>query len=184
MITARPRFAPLRRHFLTGLIAALAVVAAVMSSAVAQQPQPQPPKQVPLTAKHIESFIAVVKPMSDLIEKIESGGGNPTPQQIASLSALAKQYGFKDFSEYEDVADSISIVMSGIDPQTKQFTQPPEFIKQQIKQVQSDKSINAKERKELLQDLNEQLKMAQNVEHPGNITLVLKYYDKLEAAMQ
>jgi hypothetical protein len=182
MITARPRFAPLRRHFLTGLIAALAVVAAVMSSAVA--PQPQPPKQIPLTAKQIESFIAVVKPMSDLIEKIESGGGNPSPQQIASLSALAKKHGFKDFSEYEDVADSISIVMSGIDPQTKQFTQPPEFIKQQIKQVQSDKSINAKERKELLQDLNEQLKMAQNVEHPGNITLVLKYYDKLEAAMQ
>src|SRR5687768_8200100 len=95
MITARPRFAPLRRHFLTGLIAALAVVAAVMSSAVAQQPQP--PKQIPLTAKQIESFIAVVKPMSDLIEKIESGGGNPSPQQIASLSALAKKHGFKDF---------------------------------------------------------------------------------------
>jgi len=180
-------FSRLRRRLLTGLVAAFAAaVIAVAGPATAQAPQqPQQPNQIPLNAKQVENFIAAVKDMSTLIEKIESASsGNPSPQQMSSLNALAKKHGFKDFAEYEDVADSISVVMSGIDPQTKQFTQPPDFIKKQIAQVQADKSINAKERKELLQDLNEQLKFAQPVQHAGNITLVLKYYDKLDAALQ
>jgi hypothetical protein len=165
------------------MVAALAAVA--VTAATAEQQQQQQPNQIALNAKQVESFVASVKELSAAIEKIESGSsGNPSPQQMASLSAIAKKYGFKDFGEYEDVADSISIVMGGIDPQTKQFTQPPEFIKKQIAQVQADKSLDPKERKELLQDLNEQLKLAVNVAHPGNITLVLKYYDKLEAALQ
>jgi hypothetical protein len=169
------------------MVAALAAVAVIAATglATAEPQQPQAPNQIAVTAKQIESFIASVKEISAMIEKIESSSsGNPSPEQMASLNAIAKKYGFKDFGEYEDVADSISIVMGGIDPQTKQFTQPPEFLKKQIAQVQADKSIDPKERKELLQELNEQLKMSVNVAHPGNITLVLKYYDKLEAALQ
>ena len=180
-------FSRLRRHLLAGMVAALAAVAVIAATglATAEPQQPQAPTQIAVTAKQIESFIASVKEISAMIEKIESSSsGNPSPEQMASLNAIAKKYGFKDFGEYEDVADSISIVMGGIDPQTKQFTQPPEFLKKQIAQVQADKSIDPKERKELLQELNEQLKMSVNVAHPGNITLVLKYYDKLEAALQ
>jgi hypothetical protein len=180
-------FSRLRRGLLAGAIAALAAVAVIAAPklATAEQQEQQAPNQIQLNAKQVESFISSVKDISALIEKIESSAqGNPTPQQMASLDAIAKKHGFKDFSEYEDVADSISVVMSGIDPQTKQFTQPPEFLKKQIAQVQADKSIDAKERKGILQDLNEQLKTAQTVKFPGNITLVLKYYDKLEAAMQ
>ena len=175
-----------RRHLLVGMIAAFAAVTiAATGSAVAEPQQQSQPNQIALNAKQVESFINSVKDISAAIEKIESSSsGNPSPQQMASLNAIAKKYGFKDFGEYEDVADSISLVMGGIDPQTKQFTQPPEFLKKQIAQVQADKSIDPKERKELLQDLNEQLKMSVNVAHPGNITLVLKYYDKLEASMQ
>ena len=183
----RARFSHLRRHLLAGMVAVLAAVAVIAATglATAEPQQPQGPNQIAVTAKQVESFIAAVKEISAMIEKIESSSsGNPSPQQMDSLNAIAKKYGFKDFGEYEDVADSISIVMGGIDPQTKQFTQPPEFLKKQIAQVQADKSIDPTERKEVLRDLNESLKLAVNVTHPAYITLVLKYYDKLEAALQ
>jgi hypothetical protein len=57
-------------------------------------------------------------------------------------------------------------------------------IKAQIAQVQADKKMPAKDKKEALADLNEALKQKQPaVENKGNIDLVLKYYDKLSEAL-
>ncbi|MGH6768035.1 MAG: hypothetical protein ACRECO_03320 [Xanthobacteraceae bacterium] len=169
-----------RRGFLAGLAAALAaVVVAYSSPGAAQQVQ-----QIALTAKHVEGFIAANDAMMAAIEKIESSGKDPTQQQMDELDAIARKYGFKDFGEYEDVSDNISLVLSGIDPKTKQFTQPPEVIKKEIAQLKADKSLSAAERKQILQELNEQFKMAQPIAHPGNIKLVTKYYEKLEAIFQ
>jgi hypothetical protein len=170
-------FARARRRFLVALIAACALIA-VAGPGMAQ------PNQIALTAKQIEAFLAANKGMMALIEKLEAAGDKPNPKLMAALDNLARKHGFKDFSEFEDVSESISVVLGGIDPQTKKFTQPPEMIKKEIAQVQADKSLSAAERKELLQELNEQLKTAQNVQHPGNVDLVLKYYDKLEAELQ
>jgi hypothetical protein len=173
-------FAHTRRSLLAGLAGTVLIaVAAVPGPAAAQQPT-----EVVLTAKHIEGFLASHKAVSALLDKIEAAGGEPNPKMLATLDALARKYGFKDFSEYEDVADTISIILGGIDPQTRQFTQPPDLLKKEIAQVQADKSLSPAERKELLADLNEQLKAAQYVKNKGNIDLVLKYYDKLEASLQ
>jgi hypothetical protein len=171
-----------RRHLMAGLFAAMTM--ALVGDAAPALAQPQQSTQVLLTENHIEGFIAANKAMSAMIEKIEASGKEPTPKQMAALDALASKHGFKDFNEYEDVAETISLVFSGIDPQTKEFTQPPEVLKKEIEAVKADKSLSATERKELLAELNEQLKNAQNVEHPANIKLVQKYYAKLEAVFQ
>jgi hypothetical protein len=75
-------------------------------------------------------------------------------------------------------------VMAGIDPKTKAFTEPAAAIKQEIAEVTANKTMPAREKKEMLEELNEALKSAQPIQFPGNIELVKKYYDKINGALQ
>jgi hypothetical protein len=79
---------------------------------------------------------------------------------------------------------NISIIMSGIDPQTKKFTEPPEQIKKQIAALKADKSVPEREKKDDLEELETALKAARPIQFKENITLVLKYFDELTPLMQ
>jgi len=71
-----------------------------------------------------------------------------------------------------------------LDPTTKKYVGTEAVIKAQIAQVQADKKINAKDKKEALADLNEAMKTpVPPIENKGNIDLVAKYYDKLADAL-
>ena len=74
--------------------------------------------------------------------------------------------------------------MEGIDPRTRQFTQPPERIKKEIAAAMANKRMSEEDRKELLEELNEALESAQEVQFPENIPLVIKYYSRIYAVMQ
>jgi hypothetical protein len=82
------------------------------------------------------------------------------------------------------VVDNISLVLGGFDPATKKFVGADVVLKAQIAQVQADKKMSAKDKKEALADLNEALKSPPPaIENKGNIDLVAKYYDKLAEAL-
>ena len=69
-------------------------------------------------------------------------------------------------------------------PRTKKYVGTEAVIKAQIAQVQADKKMPAKDKKEALADLNEALKSPPPaIENKGNIDLVAKYYDKLADAL-
>jgi hypothetical protein len=162
---------------------ALAVAAWGLAEARAQAPTPM--RQVDLTVKQIEGFIAAQKPMTEVTERMQgSVADNQDPKIQAELEAVAKKSGFKDFSEYDEVATTIAMVMAGIDPETRRFTQPDDAIRREIAELQADKSLPADERKQALDELNEALKSAQPIRNPANIELVKKYYDKIEAALE
>jgi hypothetical protein len=76
------------------------------------------------------------------------------------------------------------MVMSGIDPQTKKFTEPPEQIKKEIAALKADKTVQETEKKDDLAELEAALKTAKPIQFKENIALVLKYYDKLLPLMQ
>ena len=142
-------------------------------------------RQIDLTEKQMQGFIAAQKPMTEATERIQSGPSDkPDPKLQAELEAIARKQGFKDLAEYDEVAATISMVMAGIDPETKQYIPADEAIRQQIKDIEADKSLPADERKQALEDLNESLKQAQPIRNPANITLVKKYYDKIEAVLE
>lgn len=152
----------------------------------AAQPVGLPPavKQIQLTDKHIESFIAAQKDMGPILEKIQGAASDQLPANIqADLEAAAKKNGFKDFAEYDEVVGNITMVMAGIDPKTKAFTEPAVAIKKEIADVAADNSIPAADKKQLLEELNEALKSVQPIQFPSNIELVKKYYDKIDAAL-
>ena len=105
------------------------------------------------------------------------------PKVQADLESAVKKHGFKDFNEYDEVVDNISLVMTGIDPKTKAFTEPEIAIKKEIAEVTANKSIPPRQKKEMLDELNEAQKVAKPIQFPGNVELVTKYYDKIDAAM-
>ena len=180
------RFSRLRRAFLAVLaVVTVTAIAFHAPGAVAQPPQGQPgPKQVQLTPKQVEQYIAAFKELTPLFEKLEAAGAKPDPKAIAAVNATVKKYGFRDLDEYDSVAGSIVAVLDGIDPKTKQYSDPVAAIKKAIAGVQADKKMNPAERKKALESLNSELSEVQPVQHPANIQLVLKYYDRLSAIAQ
>ena len=140
-------------------------------------------KQIALTEKQIEGVIAAAKDMDAITDKLPENT-KPDPKVAAQLEAVAKKNGFASYDEYNDVVDNISLVLAGFDPATKKYVGSEAVIKAQIAQVEADKKMSAKDKKEALADLNAALKAPEPpIENKGNIDLVGKYYDKLADAM-
>jgi len=164
---------------------ALAQAMKQMAPAQAAPPPGQPPavKQIALTDKQIGNVIAAAKDMDALSEKMPENG-KPDPKLSAQFETTAKKYGFASYDEYNTVVDNIGLVMSGIDPATKKYVGGAAVIKAQIAQVQADKKMSAKDKKEALEDLNQAAKAPEpTIENKGNIDLVVKNFDKLAAIM-
>jgi hypothetical protein len=139
-------------------------------------------KQIKLTEKQIQGFMAAYEDMAKLYD--DANADKPDPKVEAQAAALAKKNGFASLAQYDDVSMNITMVMSGIDPQTKKFTEPPEQIKNEIAALKADKSISEAEKKEDLAQLNAALKNAKPIQFKENIALVLKYFDQLAPIMQ
>ena len=160
-----------RREFHGALFSALLAFALFDSEAASAQEV----KQIKLTEKYIQGFIAASKNMASLND--DANPDQPDPK--IETEAVAKRNGFASLAEYEDVAMNISMIMTGIDPQTKKFTEPPEQIRKQIAALKADKSVSEGEKKDDLEDLATALKAARPIQFKENIALVLKYFDKL-----
>ena len=154
-----------------------------MAPAQAAPPQDAVVKQMALTEKQVQGVLAAGPELDAITEKLPENA-KPDPKIDAQLEGVAKKNGFASYEEYNNVVDNISLVMAGFDPASKKYVGADAVIKAQIAEVQADKKMSAKDKKEALADLNEALKApAQPVENKGNIDLVTKYYDKLAAAM-
>jgi hypothetical protein len=162
---------------------ALAQAKQQMAPAPAAAPMQQPPlKQIALTEKQVEAVLAAQKDMDAITEKLPENA-KPDPKVTAQLEGVAKKNGFASYDEYNDVVENISLVLGGFDPATKKYVGSDAVIKAQIAEVQADKKMSPKDKKEQLADLNEALKTpAPAIQNKGNIDLVGKYYDKLAAA--
>jgi hypothetical protein len=94
-----------------------------------------------------------------------------------------KKNGFASLAEYDGASMNISMIMFGIDPRIKKFTEPPDQIKTLIVALKIDKSISEVGKKEDLAELEAALRKAKPVQFKENIGLVLKYFDKLAPVM-
>jgi hypothetical protein len=187
------------REIVRPVVAALSIacLAALMSSssALAQAKQQQmapaqaapmqqaPLKQIALTDKQVESVLAAQKDMDAITEKLPEDA-KPDPKVTAQLEGVAKKNGFASYDEYEVVVGNISMVLGGFDPATKKYVGTEAVIKAQIAEVQADKKMSAKDKKEALDDLNQAAKAPEpTIENKGNIDLVVKNFDKLAAVL-
>jgi len=167
-----------RRGFLGMLFSALLALAVLENGAATAQEV----RQIKLTEKQIQSFMAAYEDMAKLYD--DANADKPDPKLEAQAAALAKKNGFASLAQYDDVLMNITMIMSGIDPQTKKFTEPPEQIKNEIVALKADKSVPEAEKKQGLTQLEAALKNARPIQFNENIALVLKYFDQLAPIMQ
>jgi hypothetical protein len=151
----------------------------------AQQQQAEPEdvqiEQIALTQGQIDAFIATEKAIQPITAKLK-GNAQPGKQAMAQMEAAAKKNGFKDFDEYGDVGANIGLVFGGIDPDSKKYD-PAGLIKREIAAVQADRKIPAKQKQQIVKDLQEAAKDPPKLEHPGNAELVARNYDRLRPVM-
>src|SRR5262245_33690724 len=155
------------------LVTAFAVVALAYIGGIVSAQTQGPLKQIKLSEKHLESFIASHKDMAELLEKLPAETSEAAAQ--GQIDAIAKKHGFKDHNEYNEVASNIDLVMSCIDPKTREFTEPPVLLKKELDDVMADTSMPEQDRKQWIDELTERVKSAQPILHPGNVELVKKY---------
>jgi hypothetical protein len=187
--TVRPLFVALSVACLSVSLTTLSNSAALAQAkqapanqmAPAQAAAPQV-KQIALTDKQIESALVATKEMDPITAKIPQDA-KPDPKITAQLEAIARKSGFASFDEYNNVVDNISLVLGGFDPATKKYVGSDAVLKAQLAEIQADKKMSAKDKKDALAEINEALKYpAPAIENKGNIDLVTKYYDKLAEA--
>lgn len=138
-------------------------------------------KQIKLTQRHIEGFIAADDEMAKLYG---ANVDNSDPKVKAQAETVAKKNGFASLAEYDDVSMNIAIIMSHIDQDTKKFTEPPDQVKQEIAALKADKSLPEAAKKQGLAELETALKGAKPIQFKENIALVTKHYDQLLPFMQ
>lgn len=128
-------------------------------------------------------MLAASKDMDAITEKLPENA-SPDAKVTAQLDAVAKKNGFASYDDYNNVTDNIGLVIAGFDPATRKYVGNEAVIKAQIAEVQADKKMSAKDKKEALADLDDALKNpAPPIQNKGNIDLVAKYYDQLAALL-
>lgn len=170
-----------------GTLAALAVAVGIglaSFSLVSTSHAQEAFNQIELTEKHVQGFISAQPDITKFIERNPAKEGTaPTDQQQAELDTIAKKHGFNDYAEYDDVAYNISVILSGIDPDTGKYTDPVELIKKEIADITADAQISAAEKKQMLDELNDALKNTPPVKFPANVAVVSKHRVALEKAL-
>src|SRR4029079_15956483 len=96
-----------------------AVLVFVAAPALAQDAM----KQIQLTEKQVQGYVAAQKDMAAISEKMQ-GNSKPDAKMQSQMEAAIKKPGFANMDEYSAVADNIQLVMSGIDPAPKNFREP------------------------------------------------------------
>ena len=162
------------RGFLGALFSALLALAVFGPGAATAQEV----KQIKLTDKHIQGFMAAYEDIAKVYDGAESDKPED-PKVEAKAAAVAKKHGFASLAQYDDVSMNITMIMFGIDPQTKKFTEPPEQIKDAIAALSSDKSLQEAEKKGGVAQLQAALTMVKPIQFKENIAMVLNYFEQL-----
>jgi hypothetical protein len=166
------------------ILAAALILGAFSRNVVAQEATSPDEnlKQIALTDAQIQSFIGAQKEMVPIVAKAPDADKSD-PKVMEQVEAVAKKYKFANYAEYRDVAENIGLVMSGIDPDTKKYVGPDAVIKKHIAFIDSE-NLASNDKKRQLDELQSKLKSPpEPVKFPANVDLVVKNYDKINAAM-
>ncbi len=177
----------LTRKVVAALVAVVGIGWMLSGPVAAQKPAEasDPPfKQIKLTDALVKGFIGAQTEMAALAQK--QGGqqtDQPDPKMQAELDSIAKRHGFGSFVEFDDVAFNVSMVIGGLDEQGN-FTDPVTSIKKEIEDITADQTLAEKDKKQMLEELNEALKSTPPPQYPDNVEVVKKHRADIEKVLQ
>lgn len=127
--------------------------------------------QLPLSDALISRFVAALPEMNAAAAASPETSNASDAKLRTATEAIAKKHGFESYQQFSEVSSSIALVLVGIDPATKSFTEPKVTIEQQIKVLT-----------QTLADLKESLQAAQRTTDPRNVELVIKHHSQISTA--
>jgi hypothetical protein len=136
-------------------------------------------EQMPLTEDQVKHYVASLGEMQTAMGDAPADAAEPDAKTMIKLEAIARKFGFKDFTEYNNVAGNIAIVVDGVDPDSKAYVGTDKMIERAIQDTESEKQMSDADKKATVADLQAQLKNVIPIKNKANIDLVLKYYDQL-----
>ena len=167
-----------------GLIASLVLAVGVAVSPSSAQTTSTEFKQIKLAEKSVQGFIAAQKDLAAMAAKLQAAGDKPDAKLQAELEGVATKNGFANFAELDDVAANISMVMAGLDPQSGDYMDPIEAIKKEMEEIKKDDKIPEKDKKQMLEEMDQALKTTPPLQYKENVTLVKKFQKDIEKALQ
>ncbi|MBS0253451.1 MAG: hypothetical protein JSR78_20520 [Proteobacteria bacterium] len=141
-------------------------------------------KQIKLSDDQVTRFIAAQADLAAIASKIQAAGDKPDPALQSELEGIAKKHGFNSFSELDDVAANISIVMAGLDSGTGNFVDPVDALKKEREEVEKDTTIPDADKKQLLDELNEAIGTTPRLQYKENIEVVKAHRAEIEKSLQ
>ncbi len=152
-------------------------------------------KPLVLSEDQMARYVAA---LPELVARLSQMRDKPIAEWQEAITPIARKHGFTDLVKFKRMSDTITVVMSGIDPMTKTFTEPAEVLEQRIKDLIT---IIAEMKKDLmslpdkpspeyvetqlipLEHLLEDLKDGRGTlpekTDPQNVKLIQKYFVKL-----
>lgn len=167
-----------------GVFAAVALAVSVAATETRAQPTAADFRQVQLTEKSVQGFIAAQKDLAAMAAKLQAAGDKPDPKLQAELEGVATKNGFANFADLDDTAANISMVMAGLDPQTGDYMDPVEAIKKEMEEINKDDKIPEKDKKQMLEEMEQALKTTPPLQYKDNVTIVKKFQKEIEKALQ
>jgi hypothetical protein len=167
-----------------GVFAALGLLASYgMAQGQQQGESEQQFKQVKLTEKKVQGFIAAQKQLAPLASKLEASADKADPALEKQVEQIAKSNGFSTVDELGEVGANISLVLAGLDSKTGQFTEPPELIRKEMEAIKQDQQMSQEDKDQALKEMQEALKTATPVQFKENVALVKKYQKQLDEVL-
>lgn len=135
--------------------------------------------QIKLTEKQVAGLLAAQDDFAPLAGQLAEAADKPSADLTAKLDGIAKKHGFADFEEYRVVDNNIFLVLEGLDRESKTYVPPEERLKSELEEINKDTTIPDDDKKAIIAEINEELKMSEAVQHPENIALVTKHLNEL-----
>jgi hypothetical protein len=168
-------------------IAALALGLALASAPALADDAPQAQasgdygalQQIELTDDEVTRYVGSLDDMQKAMGDLPADAAEPDAKTMAKLEGIAKKHGFRSFDEYNTVAGNISLVVDGIDPDTKTFIGQDKMIEKGLEQIKADKKMSAADKETATKDLQAQASAIVPIKYKTNIDLVIKHYDQI-----
>lgn len=141
-------------------------------------------QQIELTDAQVQGYLKIAPKLAKMFDRIDQAGDQPDKKLQSDLEALAKEGGFKSYDDLEIIVSNITFVMSGINEEDGSFQEPVEVLKEELKDIEADTELNAKEKAELVGAINESIAITPKLAHPGNVDIVKKHFKALSALFQ
>lgn len=170
------------RILMAGLLASILLFSGLANQVSAQDAPPEL-KQVKLTEAHIKGLISAQPALAAVAKRLEGMPDDAAVNVQDELNEIASKNGFADFNELDEISANVQLVLDGLDPETGEYSDPVQSLKEELELVKADASIDAEEKKALIAELEDALQALPPLEHEENIELVKKFQKEIQASL-